>query len=178
MPMPKSPSPRVLDPNTLPDILQFMQVLWMLVHRLEQTSKRMTGEIGVTGPQRLTLRVIGLYPGLSAGELARVLHLHPSTLTGILHRLVVQRLVARVEAPTDRRRAVLRLTPLGARLNAVQRGTVEHAVGEALAKVNPRDRAATQRVLAHLASQLAGVDSRPRASARTASGTRSRGRQP
>jgi DNA-binding MarR family transcriptional regulator len=178
MPTPKSPPARVLDSSTLPDILQFMQLLWMLVHRLEQTSKRMTGELGVTGPQRLTLRVIGLYPGLSAGELANVLHLHPSTLTGILHRLVVQRLVARVEAPTDRRRAVLRLTPLGARLNAVRRGTVEHAVGEALAGVTPRDRAATQRLLAHLASHLEHVESAPRRPARAASGARLRGPQP
>jgi DNA-binding MarR family transcriptional regulator len=65
-----------------------MQLLWAVVHELEITSKRMTGEIGVTGPQRLVLRVVGLFPGLSAGELATILHLHPSTLTGVLQRLV------------------------------------------------------------------------------------------
>jgi DNA-binding MarR family transcriptional regulator len=94
----------------LPDVLQFMQLLWAVVHALERTSKRMSGEIGVTGPQRLVLRVVGLSPGLSAGDLAAVLHVHPSTLTGVLQRLVSQRLLARSDDPRDRRRAILRLT--------------------------------------------------------------------
>ena len=49
--------------------------------------KRMEQRSGVTGPQRLVLRVVGLFPGISAGALARLLHVHPSTLTGVLHRL-------------------------------------------------------------------------------------------
>jgi hypothetical protein len=65
----------------LPDVLQFMQLLWAVVHGLERISKRMAGDIGVTGPQRLVLRVVGLFPGMSAGDLATVLHVHPSTLT-------------------------------------------------------------------------------------------------
>ena len=76
--------------HQLPDVLQFMQVLWAVVHGLEQTSKRMRGRIGVTGPQRLVLRVVGLFPGLSAGDLATILHVHPSTLTGVIQRLVTQ----------------------------------------------------------------------------------------
>ena len=46
----------------LPDVLAFMQLLWGVVHGLEKVSKRMSAEIGVTGPQRLALRVIGLFP--------------------------------------------------------------------------------------------------------------------
>jgi DNA-binding MarR family transcriptional regulator len=78
----------------------------------------MSGEIGVTGPQRLVLRVVGLFPGMSAGDLATVLRVHPSTLTGVLQRLVDQRLPARANDPGDRRRAILRLTRRGVRANA------------------------------------------------------------
>lgn len=74
-----------------PEVLQFMQLLWAVVHGLQRTSKRMAGEIGVTGPQRLVLRVVGLLPRLSAGDLATVLRVHPSTLTRVLQRLVAQR---------------------------------------------------------------------------------------
>src|SRR5688500_18674592 len=88
----------------LPDVLQFMQLLWAVVHGIESTSKRMAGEIGVTGPQRLVLRVVGLFPGISAGDLATELHVHPSTLTGVIQRLVEQRLLARTHDPGDRRR--------------------------------------------------------------------------
>ena len=147
----------------LPDVLQFMQLLWAVVHGVEKTSKRMTSEIGVTGPQRLVLRVVGLCPGVSAGDLASVLHVHPSTLTGVLQRLVAQKLLLRIDDPSDRRRAILRLTPRGARVNSVNRGTVELAVAEALDGVSARDRAATRRVLQRLARHLEppGVEAPP-----------------
>ena len=139
---------------TLPDVLQFMQLLWAVVHGLETISKRMAGDLGVTGPQRLALRVISLFPGVSAGDLAAILHVHPSTLTGVLQRLAAQRWVVRVGDPRDRRRATLRLTVRGARVNATRRGTVESAVAKALEDVSARDRAATRRVLQRLARQL------------------------
>ena len=138
----------------LPDVLQFMQLLWAVVHRFETTSKRMSSEMGVTGPQRLVLRVVGLFPGVSAGDLAGVLHVHPSTLTGVLQRLVAQRLLRRANDPRDRRRAVLRLTARGRRVNATTRGTIEAAVREALDGATVRDRAATRRVLERLARCL------------------------
>lgn len=138
----------------LPDVLQFMQLLWAVVHGLERTSKRMTGDIGVTGPQRLVLRVVGLFPGMSAGDLAAVLHVHPSTLTGVLRRLVAQRLLARTDDPADRRRAVLRLTASGSRVNGARLGTVEAAIGRALEGLSDRDRLATRRVLERLAAHL------------------------
>jgi DNA-binding MarR family transcriptional regulator len=138
----------------LPNVLQFMQLLWAVVHGLERNSKRMTGDIGVTGPQRLVLRVVGLFPGMSAGDLAAVLHVHPSTLTGVLQRLAEQRLLARSDDPGDRRRAVLHLTKRGARVNAARKGTVEAAIAKALEGITDRDRTATRRVLERLAAHL------------------------
>ena len=140
--------------EALPDVLQFMRLVWALVHAVERTSKRMSGELGVTGPQRLVVRVIGLFPHLSAGELAAILHVHPSTLTGVLQRLVARRLVQRVSDPQDRRRSILRLTALGRRLNATTGGTVEWAVARALNDVALRDRSATSRVLTSLTHHL------------------------
>jgi DNA-binding MarR family transcriptional regulator len=140
----------------LPDVLQFMQLLWAVVHGLEQRSKRMRGRLGITGPQRLVLRVVGLRPGVSAGDLATILHVHPSTLTGVIQRLVARRLLVRADDPGDRRRAVLHLTRRGARVNATRQGTVEAAVADALGGVSDRDRNATRRVLARLARHLSG----------------------
>jgi DNA-binding MarR family transcriptional regulator len=138
----------------LPDVLQFMQLLWAVVHGLERTSKHMTAQVGVTGPQRLVLRVVGLFPGLSAGHLASILHIHPSTLTGVLQRLIAQRLLRRVDDPRDRRRAILHLTPRGVRANALRNGTVESAIEAALKGVSVQDRRATKRVLDRLAHHL------------------------
>ena len=170
-------------PADLPGTLQFMQLLWALVHGLDRMSKRMSHEIGVTGPQRLVLRVAGLFPGLSAGTLAAVLHIHPSTLTGVLQRLIAQRLLARMDDPRDRRRAALRLTPRGARANAVNRSTVEAAIAEALKAVSDRDRMATKRVLERLTDHLKPPTSRrhgpsrPHPASRRGAPQRSRARQ-
>jgi MarR family transcriptional regulator, organic hydroperoxide resistance regulator len=140
--------------SELPAVLQFMQLLWAIAHGLETTSKRMNLVIGITGPQRLVLRVVGLFPGISAKELASILHIHPSTLTGILKRLVAQRLLVRVEAERDRRRAVLRLSAEGRRVNRRAGGTVEAAVSRALRAVPSRERQVTRRVLERLSRQL------------------------
>jgi DNA-binding MarR family transcriptional regulator len=148
--------------TNLPDVLQFMQVLWALVHGLERTSKQMGQRIGVTGPQRLVLRVVGLFPGLSAGDLAAILHVHPSTLTGVLQRLIALRLLKRLDDPTDRRRAVLSLTARGARANAVTEGTVESAIADALEEVSPADRGAAKRVFERLAAHLGSTTARVR----------------
>jgi DNA-binding MarR family transcriptional regulator len=143
-----------VDLADLPDVLKFMQLPWAVVHGVERLSKRMAADIGVTGPQRLVLRVVGLFPGISAGDLATVLLVHPSTLTGVLQRLVAQRLLARFDDPTDRRRAVLRLTKRGRRLNAARQGTVEAAIAQALQGISDRDLMATKRVLERVADHL------------------------
>jgi DNA-binding MarR family transcriptional regulator len=147
----------------LPHVLQFMRLLWAVSHGLERTSKRMAGDLGVTGPQRMVLRVVGIFPGVSAGDLAAILHLHPSTLTGVLRRLVAQGRLRRVDDPQDRRRADLRLTASGARVNAESGGTVESAVAQTLKGVTTRDREATKRVLERLADRLESAAGRRRA---------------
>jgi DNA-binding MarR family transcriptional regulator len=155
------PTPLAPRPDALPEILDFMRALWALAHGLERASKRMLGDVGVTGPQRLALRMLGLRPGSSAGALAEALHIHPSTLTGVLTRLQTQGLVARVTASDDRRRAILRLTPRGMRVNRRTSGTVEAAVGTALRRVTARDRATTRNILRLLATQLEASATRP-----------------
>jgi DNA-binding MarR family transcriptional regulator len=140
--------------SNLPDVLHFMQTLWAVAHGVERVSKRMASSLGITGPQRLTLRVIGLLPDISAGELARILRIHPSTLTGILQRLVGRGWVARRASKGDRRMAVLRLTRAGQAQNRNRRGTLESAVRQALAVCTVSERSAAIRVLSRLAEHL------------------------
>jgi MarR family transcriptional regulator, organic hydroperoxide resistance regulator len=132
-----------------------MRVLWELVHTLDRASKHMNRDLGITGPQRLALRVIGLFPEISAGQLAQILHIHPSTLTGILQRLIDQRLVERAAASSDRRRAQLRLTARGRQIDRLNTGTVEAAVRSVVRRSSARNRDAAQRLITSLSSELA-----------------------
>jgi DNA-binding MarR family transcriptional regulator len=138
----------------LGEVLEFMRLLWAVSHGMQKTSKHMARRLGLTGPQRLGLRLIGRFPGIAAGELAHLLRLHPSTLTGILLRLERQGLIERRADVSDRRRSHLFLTVKGARANQPASGTVETAVKAVLARLGERRVSVAAQVLEALAEQL------------------------
>ncbi len=119
--------------DATPDVLDVMQVLWALAHALEARSKRMHRDLGITGPQRLLLRVVGQSPGCGPGEAARRLSLNPGTVSRLASGLERQKLVRRELDQADGRKQRLILTARGKLLNGHHRGTVEGAVREALA---------------------------------------------
>jgi DNA-binding MarR family transcriptional regulator len=91
----------------LGEVLEFLRLIWAVHHGLEKTSKKMDVRLGVTGPQRLVVRIVGRFPGIPAGRLAQILHVHPSTLTGVLKRLERRGFIERRPDPRDARRASL-----------------------------------------------------------------------
>ena len=145
--------------------LEFMRLLWGVNHALSASSKRMDAAIGVTGPQRLVIRIVGRFPGISAGRIARLMHVHPSTLTGILGRLVTRGLVRRDPDPSDARRALFSLTAKGRELDALRAGTVEARVKSTLTRFPDAKIAATQAVLAAITEALAEPSARAREAA-------------
>ena len=110
--------------------------------------------VGVTGPQRIVIRVIGQSPDIAAAALAETLGLHPSTLTGVLARLEQQRLIERRRDASDGRRAKIRLTAAGEKIDRERRGTVESAVRRALARADASTVQKTQQMLALLVAEL------------------------
>jgi DNA-binding MarR family transcriptional regulator len=142
----------------LGDALVFMQVLWAVAHGLESASKRMHAELGITGPQRLVLRIIGHHDRISAGALAEIMHIHPSSLTGMLQRLEQAELIRRESDPFDRRRALLELTRKGMRLNDQRRGTIEAVIDDALGQLSKERVATAKAVLGAIAAALGDDD--------------------
>lgn len=137
--------------------LDFLRELWALDHALQKLSKRMERTIGVSGPQRLALRLVGRFPGLPAGRLARLLHLHPSTVSGLVKRLADRGLITRASDGPDRRRALLRITPAGIELLSRPDATIESAVLKAVAAVPPRQIEGALKVLASVSMSLASA---------------------
>lgn len=108
--------------------LEFLQNLWQLNHALEKLSSRMEKRLGMTAQQRLIIRCIGRYPGMTAGQLAALLHVDPGTVSAALSRLESKGLLERRQDPRDKRRASLGLTAKGRTLDGPSQGTVESAV--------------------------------------------------
>jgi DNA-binding MarR family transcriptional regulator len=141
-------------PGDLGQAFEFMRALWAVDHQLQTASKRLEASVGVTGPQRMVIRLVGHYPGISAGKVSELLHLHPSTLTGVLQRLEKAGLLSRRADPADGRKARLLLTGRGRSIDAVRGGTVEAGVRRALARLSPRAVAAARQVLDALSDEL------------------------
>lgn len=149
----------------LGEVLEFMRLLWAVDHGLQSTSKRMESSLGITGPQRLVLRLVGRFPGITAGNLAQILHVHPSTLTGVLKRLEKRGLLERKSDPLDGRKALFALTEAGRALDIPSTGTVEAAVQRVLSRMSRTRILHTQDVLTALAEELGGIPTAAESSA-------------
>lgn len=134
--------------------LNFMGTLWALKHALEVTSKRMEQELGITAPQRMTVRIVGRYPGITASRVAKLLRVHRATVTVTVNRLEKRVIIKRGRDPLDNRRITLTLTKQGQELDVPASGTVESAVTHLLANTNAHDLAVTQRSIHALISAL------------------------
>ena len=142
-------------------LLEFMRLVWTIDRGFGSASRRIALPRGITVPQHLVMRVVGRLPGISAGQLARILHAHPSTLTGVLRQLERRGLLSRRADPRDGRRAALGLTEKGWRLDAAAGGAVEEAVHRALGGLPAREVRAAVRVLHVLAGVLEGREVDP-----------------
>jgi MarR family transcriptional regulator, organic hydroperoxide resistance regulator len=147
---------RALEPPLPPlgEVLDFMRLIWAVDHALQKASKKMRSTLGVTGPQRLVIRIVSRFPGLPAGRIAELLHVHPSTLTGVLKRLERQGLIRRRSDPKDGRRILVGITEKGRWIDAAASGTVEAAVQKVLRDASARQIDDARVVLAMIAEAL------------------------
>lgn len=114
----------------------------------------MANELGITGPQRFVLRVLELAPKISSGALAEYLHLHPSTLTGVLQRLERRKLLVRRRDPNDARRVLLELTPAGRRVLKKRTASVEAVVRAVISRERGKQIDTAVEVLQRITSAL------------------------
>ncbi|MBS2032618.1 MAG: MarR family transcriptional regulator [Deltaproteobacteria bacterium] len=151
--MPRKTEP-VRQERALGGTLEFMQAIWAFFHALQTRSAAMERSIGLTGPQRLVLRIVGRYPGITARELAETLHIHASTLSGVVSRLANRKLLARLDDPTDKRRVRLKLTERGRSFDVPRPGTVESAIEAALQRAAPGQVRAARSLIYQITAQL------------------------
>jgi len=80
---------------------------------VNEQSKRVEGETGLTGPQVWGIKVIAEQGTLRVSDLAKKMYLHPTTVVGILDRLEKRGLVSRSRSQEDRRVVYVSLTDEG-----------------------------------------------------------------
>jgi len=138
----------------LDSTLDFLRLLWSIENSLQSSSKRMAASLGITGPQRLALRIVSQFPGISPKQVADLLRLHPSTITGVLQRLVDKGLLTRERHATDGRRAHLRVRPAASKFTRSNKQTVEAAVERALRRMPKTSVRQARKVLSAIIDEL------------------------
>lgn len=134
--------------------LEFLRRLWRLNRALALVSSRLEKELGITAQQRLMIRCIGRYPGMTAGQLATELYLDRGTVSAALRRLEKRSIVQRHSDHRDKRRVTLGLTARGRALDVPRAWTVESAVAELLNTVDAPSLAKTDEVIGKLTRSL------------------------
>ena len=147
-------------PDPLPDlgkVLEFLQLIWAVDQGLQRSSKQMEMTTGITISQRIVIRIVGRFPGIPAGHLARLLHIHPGTLSGMVNRLERQGLVRRRQDPRDGRRTLLGLTEKGRSLGIKHLGAVETAIERLFEHTPESNLRSAREVLMFIADTLASA---------------------
>lgn len=148
-----SPAPRKRE-RAIDEWLEVLRLIWTIDHKLQSVSMHLNRQLGVTGQQRLVIKLVGKFPGISAGELSEILGCHPSTLSGTFKTLTAKKLLERRVHEDDARRAMFYLTPRGRLNDSTLRGTAEVAVRRTLSGVTPEEVAGAKAVLAGLVREL------------------------
>lgn len=92
---------------------QLQQALRRISRALDQRSRMLLLETGLSTPQALVLQALLRNGALSAGELAHAVSASQATLSDILDRLETRELVSRQRDARDKRRVEITLTPPG-----------------------------------------------------------------
>jgi DNA-binding MarR family transcriptional regulator len=104
------------DPSVAALIEDSMQNLRRIFKAVESYSRTVETKFGMTGPQLWALWELGRTSPLSLKDLAASMHLSPSTVVGVIDRLIAKDLVTREPDQADRRRVCLSLSSKGREL--------------------------------------------------------------
>ena len=99
--------------NKKPIISNIIDNLRRVFQILNEQSKKVEKETGLTSPQLWAIKTINESSPINVSDLANRLYLHPTTVIGIIDRLEKQDLVTRRRSKDDRRVVWIELTDTG-----------------------------------------------------------------
>jgi len=100
-------------PTTKTMVAEIMDNIRRIFQVVNEQSKLVERETGLTGPQLWAIKVLASHGALRVSELAGKMYLHPTTVVGILDRLEKRGLICRTRSATDRRVVDISLTDEG-----------------------------------------------------------------
>lgn len=125
-----------------------------------EESQRIKHETGLTGPQLWAIGVIHEHGPINISNIARRMHLHPTTVLGIIDRLEARALVSRNRSKDDRRVIWVELTRDGKDLVESVPEVIQGLLGERLEGIAFNDLTEIDEGIGHLV-KIVGVQGIP-----------------
>lgn len=116
--------------------LRILQALRRIMRAIDLHSRNLLANHRITGPQLITLLAVFERGPLTSAEIARRIHLSPSTMVGILDRLEEKALIRRVRHEEDRRRILIHLTENGRELLKRAPSPLQSRLAQALSSLS------------------------------------------
>jgi DNA-binding MarR family transcriptional regulator len=142
------------------DVLRQFRIVIRSIQRHYQWVER---SCGVSGAQLWAMERIAASPGLSPGELARQLAIHPSTASNLLARLEELGMIKRGRRSHDQRRVQLSITAKGASVLRKAPRPLKGVLQQALADMPAASLEALQQLLRDLLGLMRVRDDAARA---------------
>jgi DNA-binding MarR family transcriptional regulator len=127
-----------------------------LVHTMHTSSRETERRLGLTGAQLFVLTQLSATPSLSINAMAERTMTHQSTVSVVVRRLVLRKLVKKVRAPEDARRVMLTLTASGIALLRKAPEAMQTRLARAIHELPDPDRRSLGRGLASLVTAIGG----------------------
>lgn len=126
-----------METNDTPLTERFRSAYWQSVRHSDVVRLRQWEQWQVTLPQLRVLSEIRRSPGVTTGELARILGVTVSTTSGLVIKLADRRLIGRSACPGDRRQQALALSAEGEALLGEMRGPSVAFLDEVIRELGP-----------------------------------------
>lgn len=135
-----------------------VQQLRIVYRAMQEHSRWVERQCGVTASQLWALWELTARPGLRVSELSQALSLHQSTTSNLLDKLEKKGLVARRRGGPDQRVVQVDLTAAGADIVARAPRPAQGAISAALTRLPDAELTGLERGLAALIGRMEGAD--------------------
>lgn len=134
--------------------LWIFRSLRRIMRAVDVHSHRLSAEHNITSPQLVCLRSLVDDGPLPPGALAKLVHLSPSTVVGIIDRLAQKDLVVRERSMKDRRQVLIYVTPKGIDLVQAVPSPLQARLAGGLAELSENEQIEIGRSLERLVELL------------------------
>jgi len=127
--------------------LKILQSLRRIIRAVDIHSRKLSLDYKITGPQLIALLSIAEKGPLTLAAIAKDIHLSPSTLVGVVDRLVEKGYVIRERSTKDRRQINISLTEEGSSFVNDAPSPLQQTLAEALNELSTSEQATISRSL-------------------------------